>query len=179
MKTSRAWLINVGGCLNNCKRGFWETRFLWHLIFLAIAFLYVSLTLVEGFCGNTKVEIYRVPPKFAPELFKAYGVDPSLKHWVLESCTWQQAISADPCKLFDLLWESLYVTLISVTTIGFGDVVPSHPVGKLIAVADAVVGFFAFGLYVNTLMYGLRGVLPGHHEQQTPKEPEDTQGTAK
>jgi len=46
--------------------------------------------------------------------------------------------------------DSLYFTAMTVTTIGYGDLVPSHDISKLVATIYAVlsipIAFFAFGI---------------------------------
>jgi len=47
--------------------------------------------------------------------------------------------------------HALYFTTINVTTVGFGDVAPSHPVSKLIAGVNAFVGLGLFGVLVAVI----------------------------
>jgi hypothetical protein len=45
-------------------------------------------------------------------------------------------------------WHACYFTVINVTTVGFGDVVPTTTAGKLIAGANAFAGLLMFGAIV-------------------------------
>ncbi len=61
-----------------------------------------------------------------------------------------------------LIWESwsylhsCYFTLINMTTVGFGDVVPLTWQGKLIAGTNSVVGLLLFGAFVASITMALQ-----------------------
>ena len=48
-------------------------------------------------------------------------------------------------------WEALYFTTISVTTLGYGDITPTTVMGKLVATAQSVTGFFLFAMLASML----------------------------
>ena len=48
-------------------------------------------------------------------------------------------------------WEALYFTTISLTTLGYGDIVPTTSVGLLFAAVQSVIGFFLFALLASML----------------------------
>lgn len=60
------------------------------------------------------------------------------------------------------IWEdwtyfrSCYFTLINMTTVGFGDVVPSHAETMIVAGVNSVVGLLAFGAFVASLTMALQ-----------------------
>jgi hypothetical protein len=134
-----------------------KTAFAWKALAILICCLWVSLVVVEGLWGDTRVVVRKISPAavaiLAPDLKGATGTDYAL----LRTCSWQTAIVADHCQFLRLIGETAYLTGISVTTIGFGDVVPTTWAGRVLCVLDAIVGFLAFGLYVGQIMYGLRG----------------------
>lgn len=53
-------------------------------------------------------------------------------------------------------WNSLYFTLINMTTTGFGDFVPASGWGKLLAIVNALVGLVLFGLLVAIFAMALQ-----------------------
>jgi len=61
-------------------------------------------------------------------------------------------------------WNSIYLTAMTITTVGYGDIVPLHPLGKVFTVflVFAGVGFvlYAFGRLAETMIEGgLRNIL--------------------
>ena len=49
------------------------------------------------------------------------------------------------------VWESLYFTTISLTTLGYGDVIPSTTLGMMVAAIQSVIGFFLFVFLASML----------------------------
>ncbi len=49
------------------------------------------------------------------------------------------------------LWDSLYWALITMATVGYGDIVPTTPAGRLVAGATAVFGIATYSLLISTL----------------------------
>jgi len=54
-------------------------------------------------------------------------------------------------QLLSTLLYSLYASVITFTTVGFGDVTPVHGFSQLVAAAEALSGMLFFGLFVFTL----------------------------
>ncbi|EKU81836.1 hypothetical protein ABIB42_000471 [Massilia sp. UYP32] len=52
--------------------------------------------------------------------------------------------------------DSLYFTVINVTTVGFGDIHPTSDVGKIIAMMNAVIGLVIFGFLVAAITAALQ-----------------------
>ena len=53
-------------------------------------------------------------------------------------------------------FDSLYFTIISVTTVGFGDITPKTDFGKCIAITNAIVGLISFGFLVAAITAALQ-----------------------
>ena len=51
--------------------------------------------------------------------------------------------------------DSLYFSLVTITTLGYGDISPSGGLGKLLAGSEAVFGILILGLYLNSLSHNL------------------------
>jgi voltage-gated potassium channel len=49
------------------------------------------------------------------------------------------------------LWDSLYWALITMATVGYGDIVPTTPAGRLVASLTAVFGIATYSLLISTL----------------------------
>ncbi len=49
------------------------------------------------------------------------------------------------------LFNSIYWAIITITTVGYGDITPSNEIGKIIAMAVAVSGFMTFGALVSIM----------------------------
>ena len=52
--------------------------------------------------------------------------------------------------------DSLYFTVINVTTVGFGDIHPTSDVGKVLAMMNAVLGLIIFGFLVAAITAALQ-----------------------
>lgn len=66
-----------------------------------------------------------------------------------------------------LSWiSSFYFTVINITTVGFGDITPHTAWGKIIAMANSVVGVLSFGVAVSIISAALQpsgaSVLPSY-----------------
>ena len=53
------------------------------------------------------------------------------------------------------LFTSAYFIMVTLTTVGFGDVVPLTPAGKLAALVTIVVGVVLLGLLVGTFVVSM------------------------
>ncbi len=55
-------------------------------------------------------------------------------------------------------WEGMYLTVITITTVGYGDIVPVHPAGKVFTVLLVFAGvglvFYVFGKITETMVEG-------------------------
>lgn len=57
----------------------------------------------------------------------------------------------DPSR-YPPFFESLYLSLVALTTLGFGDVVPTHPALRILAPLEALTGFVLFTACVSWIM---------------------------
>ena len=48
-------------------------------------------------------------------------------------------------------WECLYFSIVTATTLGFGDIAPSSEAGKLMAASEAILGILSIGLFLNAI----------------------------
>jgi len=49
--------------------------------------------------------------------------------------------------------NSLYFSVVTITTLGYGDLLPNNDAGKLIAASESVFGIVFIGLFLNSLSY--------------------------
>jgi voltage-gated potassium channel len=85
--------------------------------------------------------------------------------------------------------DSFYFTAMTVTTIGYGDLVPSHEASKIVASLYAIIciptAIFAFGIiaeeYIETRMRRIESKMSGfmHHEEEEKKPDQDSQPSSK
>ncbi|BCS88542.1 potassium channel family protein [Pseudodesulfovibrio sediminis] len=62
----------------------------------------------------------------------------------------------------DIFLNSLYFTVVTMTTLGFGDIVPNTWDGKLLLIFQCLVGYVMFALMVGIIT---RGVIPGKNSK--------------
>ena len=48
-------------------------------------------------------------------------------------------------------WRMVYLSTVTITTLGYGDIVPITPLARTLVGAEAVVGMLVIGLYLNAL----------------------------
>jgi hypothetical protein len=86
-------------------------------------------------------------------------------------------------RLFESEWSFLhacYFTVINMTTVGFGDVVPLTHGGKIIAGISAFTGLLLFGIFVAVLALALQpsgwsATLTSTGSANTPERPRDSE----
>ena len=49
------------------------------------------------------------------------------------------------------LIESLYFSAVTITTLGYGDILPTNDLGRVIAATESVLGITLIGLFLNAL----------------------------
>ncbi|WP_404325245.1 two pore domain potassium channel family protein [Cobetia sp. UIB-001] len=55
-----------------------------------------------------------------------------------------------------LSWvDSIYLSFVVITTLGFGDVLPSNDISKIIVISEVVIGVLLIGLFLNSLSHML------------------------
>lgn len=53
-------------------------------------------------------------------------------------------------------FDSVYFTVINITEVGFGDIVPATKIGKLIAMMNSFVGLIIIGLFVSLFSFAFQ-----------------------
>lgn len=61
----------------------------------------------------------------------------------------QSAISGNPLSISGRFERMLYVSVVTITTLGFGDVVPITPAARRLVMVEAVLGVVLIGLFLN------------------------------
>jgi hypothetical protein len=88
-------------------------------------------------------------PFIGPPLTLRVSVDGGLMYTYVEKKPWRDAIGkVKGVTRLTFAGDCIYLMAISFTTIGFGDVVPSHPLSRAICVASGMLGMFVFGVIV-------------------------------
>jgi len=54
--------------------------------------------------------------------------------------------------------DSLYFSVITITTLGYGDISPISPLGKLLTVTETLMGFIMVVLVIGTFLTGMRNI---------------------
>lgn len=76
--------------------------------------------------------------------------------------TYYLSLGGDPHYASDLWWRMLYLSAVTITTLGFGDITPISQAARALVGSEAVLGVVVIGLFLATLaLYARR---PGAHE---------------
>ena len=62
----------------------------------------------------------------------------------------------DPTAFSDSYWRMLYFSVVVITTVGFGDIVPMTGAARALVAVEAIVGLLLVGLFLNSIA-GRRG----------------------
>lgn len=69
--------------------------------------------------------------------------------------------------------DSIYLSLVTITTLGFGDITPSTDLGKIIVSLEALFGIITIGLFLNSLSHAYSAELK-QNEDNLAKERKET-----
>lgn len=73
----------------------------------------------------------------------AYYIFPQLVHWP----------NTNPGDSLQLWFTPIYYSVVTFTTLGFGDAYPSNTVGQIMASCEAIIGYIWLGYFVSILAY--------------------------
>ena len=68
---------------------------------------------------------------------------------------WALYLSEAPAGGVESFWDALWLALVTMTTVGYGDVVPATPHGRLVAVLIMLVGIGIFTFFLSSMAVGL------------------------
>jgi hypothetical protein len=60
-------------------------------------------------------------------------------------------INGDPTGLSGFWWRMLYFSSTTITTVGFGDIVPITTAARALTAIEAIAGWLLAGLFLNSL----------------------------
>jgi len=63
--------------------------------------------------------------------------------------------------------DTLYFTIVTMTTLGFGDITPHSPDAKLLVIFEALIAYILFALLIGTIT---RGILPQEEPEESAQE---------
>ena len=69
----------------------------------------------------------------------------------------------DPTAITDSYWRMLYFSIVVITTVGFGDIVPLTGLARALVAVEAIVGLLPVGLFLNSIA-GRRNRSQAFHE---------------
>tara|TARA_B100000700_G_scaffold309031_2_gene387479 strand:+ start:451 stop:1170 length:720 start_codon:yes stop_codon:yes gene_type:complete len=69
-----------------------------------------------------------------------------------------------PDTSFTSLFDSIWFTAVTVTTVGYGDITPTSVIGRLIALATFITGLILFGVFAGMIGGAVTDVLDEHRE---------------
>ena len=99
--------------------------------------------------------------QFAAALFRAKGViqlSPGLSLTEAQEQRLQafaRGRQGDPSAISGDIWRMTYFSAITITTVGFGDIVPLTPTARTLAGLEAVLGWVLAGLFLNAAAHRL------------------------
>ncbi len=137
------------------------------LLLVNISLAAVAAMVLEGILGRAHGWLLREPHQ--PKLVLLIA---GVSLWVLGVVTagvWVWGLAYLKLGVFATLEEAVYFSLVSFTTLGFGDVLLSHE-WRLLAGMEAANGFLNFGLLTALLIEGLRQVRRGQIEYRRKRD---------
>jgi hypothetical protein len=109
------------------------------------------------------------PPRFSPpisHLFPSlpgtFGGSATTGTMTLPLDTYNQmerfrvAVEGDPTVASGLWWRMAYLSVVTITTLGFGDITPLTEEARLLIASEAVLGVIVVGLFLNALAVRVR-----------------------
>ena len=64
---------------------------------------------------------------------------------------WEGMLRYDPCEIAHSWLTPYYYSIVTYTTLGFGDVTPLTPTGQAIVIVEVIFGYFTLGVLVSIL----------------------------
>ncbi len=119
------------------------------------AMLIVVLRFVRAIWGGLREPEFRA-------LFSAVAVLVAIGTWFfarMEGWAW---------------YDALYFTVITLTTVGYGDLTPTTPLSKLFTVVYILLGLGAFSTFILLLAERVRKQRPGIGRERQPKDEQST-----
>jgi len=69
---------------------------------------------------------------------------------------YMRALLGFPSDQMDNLWRMLYLSAVTLTTLGYGDIVPLTNTSRGLTALEACLGVLLVGLFLNSLAHGIR-----------------------
>lgn len=69
--------------------------------------------------------------------------------------------------------DALYFSIVTITTLGFGDIMPSGPVGKVLVCMEAILGVVFIGLFLNAISESQARQVDENEKNRTKAERKD------
>jgi Ion channel len=98
-----------------------------------------------------------------PSLPGTFGGEPSRGTLVISRDTYDQlenfrvATEGDPSLASGEWWRMAYLSVVIITTLGFGDITPLTETARTLVALEAIIGVVVIGLFLNALARRLRG----------------------
>jgi hypothetical protein len=71
--------------------------------------------------------------------------------------SWKAAFMGFPSKSVGSFWRMFYFSAITITTVGFGDIVPITDGARFWVATEAILGIILIGLFLNSLADSFKG----------------------
>lgn len=109
----------------------------------------------ETFLGGTVLsgpEAFTLPQDVdAPASEHAFMPIPSSLHEQILG--YAKGVSGFPSKTTGSYWRMLYLSAVTISTLGYGDILPITTVSRILLSTEAIIGIVLVGLFLNSLAY--------------------------
>ncbi len=62
-------------------------------------------------------------------------------------------VEGDPSYASDSLWRMAYLSAMTITTVGFGDITPVSEAARILVALEAILGVVVVGLFLSALAF--------------------------